>query len=135
MRGVYPLDRLLPGEAQSAVAKEDGTPQIGHVVTDRFRRTVAGCAGLSRIVLHGLRHTHATLLLEDGVSLKVVALRLGDRDDTVLRVYGHVTPHGQSVAVARVREWLSPTFDNREHFVSEGEPTEAAEAENSDDSN
>jgi integrase len=101
--------------------REDGTPQIGHVVTDRFRRAVAGCPGVSRIVLHGLRHTHATLLLEDGVSLKVVALRLGDRDDTVLRVYGHVTPKGQSVAVARVREWLTPTSDNREQSVSDDE--------------
>jgi integrase len=107
--------------------REDGTPQIGHVVTDRFRRAVAGCAGVSRIVLHGLRHTHATLLMEDGVSLKVVALRLGDRDDTVLRVYGHVTPHGQSVAVARVREWLAPTSNNREQSVSDDELNEPDE--------
>ena len=115
--------------------REDGTPQIGHVVTGRFGRIVAGCDGVSRIVLHGLRHTHATLLLEDGVSLKVVALRLGDRDDTVLRVYGHVTPQGQAVAVARVREWLTPEPEIREQSVSEQPASGQSESENHDVSN
>jgi hypothetical protein len=52
-----------------------------------------------------MRHTHATLLLEDGVSLKVVAGRLGDREDTVVKLYGHVTPRGRALAVASVGTW------------------------------
>ena len=52
-----------------------------------------------------MRHTHATLLLEDGVSIKVVAERLGDREDTVLKLYGHITPRGRVVAVASISSW------------------------------
>jgi integrase len=54
------------------------------------------------IRFHDMRHTHATLLLEDGASLKYVAERLGDREDTVLKTYGHVTPKMRSHAVDRL---------------------------------
>ena len=56
-------------------------------------------------MFHGMRHTHATFLLEDGVSLKVVAERLGGPEDTVVKLYGHVTPRGRAVAVGRVGTW------------------------------
>jgi len=41
--------------------------------------------------LHDLRHVHATLLLEAGVPVHVVAARLGHADPAItLRVYAHV---------------------------------------------
>ena len=44
--------------------------------------------GLPRLVLHELRHTHATILLRDGVPVHIVAKRLGHRDPSVtLNVY------------------------------------------------
>jgi len=49
--------------------------------------------GLPRITLHGLRHTHATLLLSAGVHPKKVAERLGHASiGLTLDVYSHVTP-------------------------------------------
>jgi len=53
-----------------------------------------------------MRHTHATLLLESGESVKYVAERLGDRDDTVVETYAHVTPRMRSSAVSKVRGFL-----------------------------
>jgi len=48
---------------------------------------------LPAIGLHGLRHTHATLLLEEGVDVKTVSERLGhDSVQTTLELYGQVTP-------------------------------------------
>jgi integrase len=42
---------------------------------------------------HGLRHTHATILLSDGEFINVVSERLGHTDmDTTLKTYGHVLP-------------------------------------------
>ena len=67
---------------------------------DSLRR--AADAGVRRITFHGMRHTHATLLLENGESLKDVAERLGDREDTVLEIYGHVTSKMRAAAPSRL---------------------------------
>lgn len=56
-----------------------------------------------RIHFHDLRHTHATLLLESGESIKYVAERLGDREETVLEAYAHVTPRMRTSGVGKVR--------------------------------
>jgi integrase len=49
-------------------------------------------AGVPKIRLHDLRHTHATWLLEAGEQLHVVAERLGHADSsTTSTIYAHVT--------------------------------------------
>jgi hypothetical protein len=53
-----------------------------------------------------MRHTHATLLLESGENVKYVAERLGDREETVVGTYAHVTPTTRSSAVAKVGGFL-----------------------------
>lgn len=54
-----------------------------------FKR-VCERAGIKHISPHGLRHTHATLLLKDGKQVISVAKRLGNTPDMVSNVYGHV---------------------------------------------
>lgn len=50
-------------------------------------------AGLPRLTAHGLRHTSATLMLDQGVAPKVAAERLGHADPTLfVNLYSHVTP-------------------------------------------
>lgn len=47
---------------------------------------------LKRITLHGLRHTHCSLLFESGASIKAVQDRLGHKDiKTTMDIYAHVT--------------------------------------------
>jgi integrase len=47
---------------------------------------------MHRITVHGLRHTHASILFEAGVSIKEVQARLGHRDiKTTMDIYTHVT--------------------------------------------
>jgi integrase len=56
-------------------------------------RKALGADLLPAIRLHDLRHTHATLLLADGVPVKVVSERLGHANATImLTVYQHVHP-------------------------------------------
>jgi len=78
------------------------------VITGRFERRTEECPGVQRIRFHDQRHTHATLLLETGESLKYVAERLGDREDTVLETYGHVTARMRTGAVSRLAALLDP---------------------------
>jgi integrase len=61
-------------------------------VSDQFLRRAAGY-GLPRITLHGLRHTWATLALEQGIHPKVVQERLGHSTIAItLGIYSHVSP-------------------------------------------
>ena len=56
-------------------------------------------ANLRRIRFHDLRHTHATLLLQAGISPKVVSERLGHATvGFTMRVYAHVIPGMQADA-------------------------------------
>lgn len=57
-------------------------------------------AGLSRLTPHGLRHGAASLMVAQGVHMRVVAEQLGHRNPAVTaRIYAHVTPEGLSDAV------------------------------------
>lgn len=57
---------------------------------------------LPRVTLKGLRHTHATLLLELGEHPKVVQERLGHSTiTTTMNIYSHVTPTMQKAAADR----------------------------------
>ena len=56
-----------------------------------------------RLVLHGLRHTWATLALAEGIDIKIVSERLNHSSSHVTReIYTHVTPPMQSDAAERV---------------------------------
>ena len=56
---------------------------------------------LPRIRLHYLRHTHATILLQQGVNPKVVSERLGHASVSfTMDVYQHVLPGMQAQAAA-----------------------------------
>lgn len=64
----------------------------------------SGRATLPVIRLHDLRHLHATLLLQGGVPVHVVAKRLGHADPAItLRVYAHVL-EGQASEAADLFE-------------------------------
>ena len=54
-----------------------------------------------RIRLHDLRHTHASILLQQGVNAKVVSERLGHSSVAfTMTVYQHVMPGMQAQAAA-----------------------------------
>jgi integrase len=73
---------------------------------NRLRRERTA-AGLLAGTLHILRHTHATLALTNGVPVHVVAARIGDRPETVLRVYAHLLPQSDVEAAEQVAALLS----------------------------
>ena len=70
-------------------------------ITHAFR-VVVRHAPVPRIRLHDLRHTHATLLLQAGVPVKVVSERLGHAQISLtLDIYAHVLPAMDADAAAR----------------------------------
>ena len=70
------------------------------VLTKGFQR-IARRHGFDGIRFHDLRHTHATILLQQGVNPKVVSERLGHASVTfTMDVYQHVLPGMQAQAAA-----------------------------------
>lgn len=69
--------------------------------TTRYFKKMLVQAGLDReFCFHDLRHTHATLLLKQGVNIKVISERLGHSTiQMTLDTYSHLMPDMQQTAV------------------------------------
>jgi integrase len=87
------------------------TDEAGRLMTpgrigDHYR-TLARRVGIT-LPFHFLRHTHASLLLEAGESVKVVQLRLGHtRPSMTLDVYGHRMPVDDEAEAKRLDDRLA----------------------------
>lgn len=93
----------------------------GHALSPRhvgraFKNLAAAADLAPDTHIHQLRHTHATLLLAEGVPVKVVSERLGHSSISVtLRVYSHVLPGMQAqAALAFARRLTAPEPDDGE---------------------
>jgi integrase len=75
-------------------------------VTWAFKSLVARL-GFRGIRFHDLRHTHASLMLKQGVHPKIVSERLGHATVSItLDTYSHVTPSLQQAAAKSFEESL-----------------------------
>jgi integrase len=84
----------------------------GHYLTpSTIRETIQNyhnASGVEYRGLHAFRHTHATLLLEAGVSEIYIAKRLGHVDTKELsRTYGHITKKIQTDELAKFTAYTS----------------------------
>jgi integrase len=87
-------------------ARPDGQPMDADTLSKAFRRLVAS-AKVTPITFHGLRHTHISHLLMDGVHVKLVSERAGHASINItLGVYSAYIPNMQSDAARRVDAWL-----------------------------
>ena len=83
-------------------SRYDGEPRSPRAFSKEFDRFIRAL-DITRITLHGLRHTHATQLLEAGIHPKVVQERLGHSTiATTMDLYSHVTESMQEDAAARI---------------------------------
>jgi len=87
------------------------TNSVGKAVeVNNFRRrqwsAIVAKAGLPKTFgIHQLRHSHVTWLLsQPGMSATVVAQRTGDSLQTIMKVYAHLLPGIQSVAVEAIEK-------------------------------
>ena len=79
-------------------AHVDGKPLLPHSISQAWSR-LAKRAGYPEVRLHDARHSHASLMLAQGVHPKVVSERLGHNSVSLtLDVYSHVLPGIQEAA-------------------------------------
>ena len=67
---------------------------------DLWLKTILPAAGVDRVRLHDLRHSHVAWLIADRVPLPVIQARLGhEKITTTIDTYGHLLPDLQIAAV------------------------------------
>lgn len=99
------LDIPLTGE-RLVFSKSDGSPLLPNTVTHAFGK-MARRAGMKGITLHSLRHSHASVMLQEGVSSRTVADRLGHSNVVItLGTYSHLTPGVKEEAAMKFEEAL-----------------------------
>lgn len=91
---------------------KDGTPLFPNSVS-RAWTNLAKKIGIKPIRFHDARHSHASLLLRQGVHPRVVQERLGHSTiSTTLDIYSHVTPGIQEAAAIHFDEVISGKYNS-----------------------
>jgi integrase len=86
----------------------DGKPLLPNTVSHVWEKLTIR-TGLKGIRLHDARHTHASLMLKQGIHPKVVQERLGHSSiTTTLDTYSHVAPGLQAAAAAKFDDIVLP---------------------------
>jgi len=93
-------DLIFPSEIGTAFDRDN--------LLRRFKRILKD-AGLPAIRFHDLRHTGASLMLNNGIPVMIVSRRLGHaRPSITLDVYGHLIPGKQKEVAMLMDQLLTP---------------------------
>lgn len=94
-------------------SKIEGQPLRPNTVT-RAWEILAAKAGVKVIRFHDARHTHASLMLKQGIHPKVVQERLGHASiQMTLDTYSHVAPGLQEAAANRFEQLINVKHENK----------------------
>lgn len=90
------------GEHNFLLADENGKPYNPSSMKNWWKRFVERY-NLKYINIHALRHTSATLLINQGVHAKIISERLGHSDiKTTMNVYGHALRQADALATEKL---------------------------------
>lgn len=102
-------------DADLVFAHTDGSELLPHSVTNAWKRLVKR-GGFEGIRLHDARHSHASLMMLQGVNPKVVSERLGHASVLItLDTYSHVLPGIQEAAATGFDAGLNGDQESAEH--------------------
>jgi integrase len=109
--GVLTMIGIPIGQDDLVFSTPEGKPLRPNTVS-RAWTMLAVKTGLKPIRLHDARHTHATLMLKQGVHPKIVQERLGHTSIQItLDTYSHVTPGLQEAAADSFDKLLSSGYN------------------------
>ena len=107
----YNLFGVVLTDQDFVFAHMDGTPLLPNSVSHAWIRLVRK-AVVKPISFHGARHTHASLMLKQGIHPKVVQERLGHSTIAItLDTYSHAAPGLQETAARHFDEALDAAYN------------------------
>lgn len=94
-----------------------GIPTSKHTLP-RALEKLAGLAGVHRIKIHALRHSHASLLISMGENPLIIKDRLGhEKIQTTLGTYGHLYPNSNFEVAKKLSGML--TYTPASHSIAD----------------
>ncbi|PLS04602.1 tyrosine-type recombinase/integrase [Bacillus halotolerans] len=101
------FNKIYEHELDLVFCRQDGKPLPKSTLFNALNRILKK-AGLEKMPIHGLRHTHAVLLLESGASMKFVQERLGHKNITITSdVYSHISEKLENTSVDGYEEYMN----------------------------
>jgi integrase len=109
-KSILSRERLEYGQGYQnndlVICTQLGTPLNPPNVRRTFKSLIKK-ADVPLIRFHDMRHTHATLLLAQGVNVKVISERLGHSNIKItLDIYSHILPSMQQEAVRKLNDLI-----------------------------
>ncbi|MEK4030750.1 site-specific integrase [Pseudobacillus sp. FSL P4-0506] len=100
------------GKHNFLLADENGKPYHPESLKNWWERFIKRHK-LKYINIHALRHTSATLLINEGVHAKIISERLGHSDiTTTMNIYGHALKQADEIATQKLDSALLGTKEN-----------------------
>ena len=107
---------IFPGVGRGWRETPGGVERLGHAVEPMGVGSIQHCMRLARVdarlpegtVVHTLRHSYATHLLEEGVSIRLISAYLGHASLETTMIYLHLTAVNEASARAAVARLLPP---------------------------
>jgi integrase len=110
-KGIQAAQMIVSGttlKEEDLVFCQDGRPLLPGTVSHAWIHLIQR-TGLKNIRLHDARHSHASLMLKQGIHPKIVQERLGHASIQItLDTYSHVAPGLQQAAANRFDELILP---------------------------
>jgi len=95
----------MPNKLNLIFPNEAGQPMNHNNLVSRYFNPALKKAGIDRIRFHDLRHTYASLLIEQGENVKYIQSQLGHSSPTVtLNVYAHLMKSENQEAAVRLEK-------------------------------
>ena len=76
-------------------------------VQSAFRAALKQSGISKKASVHTLRHSYATMLLENGTNLRIIQTYLGHRSPNTTSVYTHLTTKAQELAAGSINELMN----------------------------
>ena len=109
------------GEHDLVFSTKSGQPINHNNLVNRYFYPALKIAGLNKIRFHDLRHTYASLLIEQGENIKYIQTQLGHANPTVtLNVYAHLMKPSNPSSACRLEETILKNGDQMETKFKKG---------------
>lgn len=100
-------NRIVELSGNNLVFTDDGVNPITNNAVNKCLRNICTKENITVITCHGLRHTHATLLLYNDCNIKYVSKRLGHETIvTTLQTYSHIMDEMEQKEYTKVNEFM-----------------------------